>query len=340
MTAQSSEIGQFHPLLEPIQRLHRLIRDEVVIACERASVVEMSGVAADAEGDTIYAVDRVAERLVVPFLSRTIATPQAPVLLVAEGISGGELLLPSGSDRSAATWVVIVDPVDGTRGLMYQKRPAWILTGVAPGPGPSSLAKIELAVQTEIPLVKQHLSDELWAVRGKGMAARRVNRVSITSEPLHLHPSKSTTIAHGFATVSRFFPGRWGKLAGLDDELVVSVLGPAPPGKAHLFEDQYISSAGQLYELMAGHDRFVADLRGLVDQGPHGGGLCSHPYDLCTELIARECGVTVVDVFGRPLDAPLDITTDMSWIGYANSEIRSTLEPVLQRVLAARGLLQ
>ena len=44
---------------------------------------------------------------------------------------------------------------------MYQKRPAWILTGVAPGPGPSTLADIELAVQTEIPLVKQHLCDEL-----------------------------------------------------------------------------------------------------------------------------------------------------------------------------------
>ena len=39
------------------------------------------------------------------------------------------------------------------------------------GPGPCTLADIELAVQTEIPLVKQHLSDELWAVRGQGAAA-------------------------------------------------------------------------------------------------------------------------------------------------------------------------
>ena len=61
---------------------------------------------------------------------------------------------------------------------MYQKRPAWILTGVARGPGPCTLADIELAVQTEIPLVKQHLSDELWAVRGQGASAVRVNRLT------------------------------------------------------------------------------------------------------------------------------------------------------------------
>ena len=70
--------------------------------------------------------------------------------------------MPEGDSRIDARWRVIVDPIDGTRGLMYQKRPAWILTGVAPNRGEAtSLADIELAVQTEIPLVKQHLSDQL-----------------------------------------------------------------------------------------------------------------------------------------------------------------------------------
>ena len=52
-------------------------------------------------------------------------------------------------------------------GWMYQKRSGWVLTGVAPNRGPeTSLADIEVAVQTEIPLVKQHLCDTAWAVRG------------------------------------------------------------------------------------------------------------------------------------------------------------------------------
>jgi fructose-1,6-bisphosphatase/inositol monophosphatase family enzyme len=260
---------------------------------------------------------------------------------VAEGLPGGEVVVPEGADRHAARWIIIVDPIDGTRGVMYQKRPAWILTGVAAGPGPCTLADIELAVQTEIPLVKQHLSDELWAVRGQGASATRVNRLTGERAALGLHPSGASTIAHGFATIARFFPGVRAELAAIDDEVAEAVLGAPKPGKAQLFEDQYISSGGQLYELMAGHDRFVADLRPLFERRRAGGAaLCCHPYDLCTELIARELGVLVTDEEGRPLQAPLDVTSDVGWIGYANAAIRRAVEPELRRALARRGLGQ
>ena len=182
----------FHPLLEPIQILHRRIRADVVRTCEAAAVATLSGVATDAEGDTIYAIDRIAEHELVAEIGRTIATGEEPVLLVAEGLSGGEVVVPESADRKIARWVIIVDPIDGTRGVMYQKRPAWILTGVARGPGPCTLADIELAVQTEIPLVKQHLSDELWAVRGQGASAVRVNRLTGEILPLILQPSTAT----------------------------------------------------------------------------------------------------------------------------------------------------
>jgi hypothetical protein len=59
-----------------------------------------------------------------------------------------------------------------------------------------------------------------------------------------------------------------------------------------LLEDQYLSSGGQLYELISGRDRFIADLRPLMEPLLNRRGLmlgiCAHPYDLCTELIARE----------------------------------------------------
>jgi hypothetical protein len=330
-----------HPALAPIQALHRRIRDDVVRACEAAAVTTLSVVAREEAGDTIYAIDRVAEHVLVEEIGRTLARPDAPVVLVAEGLPDGEVVVPEGGDRSRARWIVIVDPIDGTRGLMYQKRPAWILTGVAPGPAPRTLADIELAVQTEIPLVKQHLCDELVAVRGQGAAAARVNRLTGDSVPLDLHPSSATTIEHGFATIARFFPGARGELAALDDEIVRAILGPPPPGKAQLFEDQYISSGGQLYELMAGHDRFVADLRPLFERRRAGGAaLCCHPYDLCTELIARELGVAVTDEHGRRLAAPLDVTTDVAWVGYANSALKALIDPHLRAGLVRRGLLE
>jgi fructose-1,6-bisphosphatase/inositol monophosphatase family enzyme len=313
----------------------------VIDACEQAAVAALSDVASDDEGDTIYAIDRIAEHVLVDEVGRTIATREAPVVLVAEGLSGGEVVVPQGAERAAARWVIIVDPIDGTRGLMYQKRPGWILTGVAPGAAPRTLADIELAVQTEIPLVKQHLSDELWAVAGQGASATRVNRFTGESRHLDLRPSTATTLAHGFAMISRFFPGHRAELAAIDDEVVEALMGPPQPGKAQLFEDQYISSGGQLYELMAGHDRFVADLRPLFERRrPGGAALCCHPYDLCTELIARELGVTVTDERGDMLRAPLDVTTDVGWVGYANPTLRERIEPHLHRALARRGLME
>ena len=148
---------------------------------------------------------------------------------------------------------------------MYQKRSAWVLTGVAPNRGPAtSLRDIVLAVQTEIPLVKQHLSDQLWALRGEGAQARRYNRLTGESRPIALRPSTAATIAHGYASIARFFPGARDELAAIDEAIVLGALGPHAPGKAHCFEDQYASTGGQLYELLAGHDRFIADLRPLL----------------------------------------------------------------------------
>src|SRR6185436_1540944 len=105
--------------------------------------------------------------------------------------AGGVHVLPEGASEADCRWRVLVDPIDGTRGLMYQKRSAWILTGVAPNRGSATrLRDIVVAVQTEIPLVKQHLSDQLWAIRGGGAQAKRYNRVSANSQPIALHPSR------------------------------------------------------------------------------------------------------------------------------------------------------
>jgi hypothetical protein len=227
---------------------------------------------------------------------------------------------------------------------MYQKRSAWILSGVAPNRGPdTSLSDIVLAAQTEIPLLKQHLSDQCWAIRGQGVEARRYDRLVGTWEALRLQPSQAAGIAHGFAVISRFFPGYRDVLAAIDDEVMAEVLGPPGPGKATCFEDQYLSTGGQLYELMAGHDRFIADLRPLMAHVQAERRLpppvCCHPYDICTALIAHELGVCVTNGTGGPLDAPLDVETDVAWAGYANRDIRAQVEPALQRALARRGLL-
>ena len=333
-----------HRLLAPIRELHERIRQTVVQACERASVDELSRVAADEAGDTIFAVDRVSEEVLVTFCEREMA-PINPLILIAEGLDGGQIVLPREAAESDAVWRVIVDPIDGTRGLMYQKRSAWVLTGVAPNREPATnLQDIELAVQTEVPLVKQHLSDTLWAIRGEGAQAERFNRLTNERAALALQPSRAQTIEQGYAMIARFFPGARDELAAIDEEVVQGALGPSMAGKANCFEDQYASSAGQLYELIAGHDRFIADLRPLLGPLMSKRGLplpiCCHPYDLCTELIAREAGVFVTDVHGNALQARLAVEPDVAWAGYANAQIRAQIEPLLRQALIRRDLLE
>jgi hypothetical protein len=334
-------------LLGPILAVHRRIRDAVLQACARQASERLATVAHDGSdggpdtGDTIYAIDRVGEGALTDALAEV--AREEPLCLVAEGLAGGTVPLPRGVRADDCRWRVLFDPIDGTRGLMYQKRSAWILTGVAPNRGPNTrLSDVSLAVQTEIPLLKQRFTDQLWAIPGRGIEARRLDLTTGGEQPLLLQPSRAATIAHGFATVARFFPGARDVLAAIDDEIVHELVEPVA-GRAACFEDQYASTAGQLYELMAGHDRFVADLRPLVQavRASRGlpRGLCCHPYDLSTALIAMEAGVIVTDPWGGPLDAPFDVAADVAWVGYANAGLRAMIEPVLQRALQRHGLV-
>jgi hypothetical protein len=226
---------------------------------------------------------------------------------------------------------------------MYNKRSAWVLAGVAPNRGEAtSLRDIDLAVQTEIPTTRAALADTLWARRGGGAQGETLNLMTGERTAFHPRPSRATTITGGFAMLVKFFPGGKDILATIEEELVAELIGSLEDHTTAIFDDQYISTGGQLYELMIGHDRMIADVRSLLYQrfrreGRPVGHAC-HPYDACTALIAEEVGVHITDGRGQPLDAPLNTIENISWIGYANQAIRQEVEPVLRRLLAKHGL--
>lgn len=336
-------------LLAQLRELHADIQATVVAQAERQSVESLAAVEDDTLGtDTIFAIDRVSEQRLVEFFDSVVA-PERPLVLIAEGLPDagqgeGVLVLPRGTPADDAEVRILIDPIDGTRLYMYQKRSAWILTGIAPNRGAGTrLRDVELALQTEIPTPKQHLADALWAFRGEGYAAERYNRLTGKRTPLGLLPSAARTIEQGFATISRFFPGVREDLAAIDEEVMRAALGPVRRGKASSFEDQYICTGGQLYELIAGHDRFTCDLRPLIEpllaRRGLAFGITCHPYDLASALIAEEAGVLLTDGRGQPLDAPLTVDADVAWAGYANAAIRAQIEPPLLEALRRRGLL-
>jgi hypothetical protein len=161
----------------------------------------------------------------------------------------------------------------------------------------------------------------------------------ISGEQLKLRPSQAETINHGFASVSNFFPGTKVLASQLMEHLVRNLIGPADVTQATVFDDQYISTGGQFYELIVGHDRFNADLRPtfyrMQDQPE---GLCCHPYDCATMLIAEEAGIQITGPDGQPLDGPMDTTTGLSWMGYANAVLRQKMEPLVLEFIKSKSL--
>lgn len=331
-----------HMLVREITRIHGVIRDAVMQQCEASALEQLATVTAVEGGDTIYAIDRVSESVLVAEFTQL--AQRISFRLVAEGLGhDGVRDFPAGVDPTRIDYLIIVDPIDGTRGLMYQKRPAWILTGVAPFRADgNTLRDISLAVMSEIPLVKQHLCDVLWAVRGGGVHAQRLNRITGVVSDMRVRPSQATSILNGFGNIARFFPGDRAQLAAVDDTLTTIMLGEAPQGRALSFEDQYISTGGQFYELLMGHDRWLADIRPLLippaQRHADTPMLCCHPYDVCTELIAREAGIVVCKANGAPLDAPLDVHSAVSWVAVANPVLAGRILPALQRALSQHHL--
>ena len=142
--------------------------------------------------------------------------------------------------------------------------------------------------------------------------------------------ARAAGIDHGFAAVANFFPGTKVLASKLMEYLVRHLVGAADVTRATVFDDQYISTGGQFYEAIVGHDRFNADLRPYFYRAQgQPEGLCCHPYDCATLLVAEEAGVIVTDGLGNPLDGPLDVTTSLSWAGFANTTLRDQIQPII-----------
>jgi len=46
-----------------------------------------------------------------------------------------------------------------------------------------------------------------------------------------------------------------------------------------------------------------------------------------------------MDIAGNPLDGPLDTTTDVDWLAYANPMIWEEVQPALTQLLKTYGLI-
>ena len=174
-------------------------------------------------------------------------------------------------------------------------------------------------------------------MRGGGVIAEGVDVRDGGRKKIRVRPSPAENFEHGFASLARFFPEGKGLLGAVEEQLWQELGVHGKNGGQLVFDDQYISTGGQLHELIVGHDRMLGDLRPLAyaKLGFSAATLCCHPYDICTALIAREAGCVIEAPEGGALNYPLDTTTPVAWMGYANARLARLVRPVLRRVMAA-----
>src|SRR5262249_61311982 len=121
-----------------------------------------------------------------------------------------------------------------------------------------------VAAMTELPTGKQGAADQVSGVRGCGPAGLVAERVDVRGggrRPLTLRPSPAADFKHGFASLARFFPEGKALLARVEEGIWDALYGLGRTASPLVFDDQYPSTGGQIYELLAGHDRMLGDLR-------------------------------------------------------------------------------
>ena len=237
--------------------------------------------------DTIYAIDKFGEEAIRGWFEVNWPASE-PVEVIMEGPEES-LCFPRGTLPRDTKWKCLLDPIDGTRGIMYDKRSAWALSGIAPQRGEKTrLSEIVVSAMTELPTTKQWRADQVSAISGGGIVAASINVLDGTAGPLLLAPSKATNFRHGFAWMAKFFPEGRALTAQIEEQLWEELVGIGRDASPTVFDDQYICSGGSFYELLAGHDRMIADLRPLILRRLHlETSLVCHPYDVVTASLLR-----------------------------------------------------
>jgi len=320
------------------------VRTQTIKSLKEKERNRLVAIAKEAKEDAIFGIDKDVEEPIIETLAKY-ADSLGGILLIAEGISenGEPLAIPAGIDPETAFWQVIIDPIDGTRGLMYDKRSGFFLAGAAPNNGiETRLSDILVSVMVELPTTRQYLTDSFSAIRSEGFQCFRENLITKEKLTCPALVSQEQTLIRGFAQIARYAPPGREILAAIDDELLYRLYPELADKKVLIFEDQYISTGGQMYEMLMGHDRFTADLRGRLGVYFKKKGLrptfSSHPYDAAAFLIAEEAGCILTNSYGEKHDTPLDLETPADYILYANQTLYEHIWPVLKAIMEEKGL--
>ena len=264
-----------HSLRSLVLELGQVLRTEVLPELGRREGREHAGDGAG--GDVTFAIDERAESRMEEFLAE-----RAPGVAFYSEDRG--MVTPGGEPE----WVLIVDPIDGTRPAMAGLESACISIAAAPYRGGSpSMGDVEVGLVVEI-----KSGDRFLAMRGVGV------------EP---EPSLGTTAALDRMLWTYGLRGRpVVDIAVVLEELInASSVGGGTFDLGSAAFDVTRVVTGQMDAYVEPGPRMIDEVPGMraeFERVGHGSVLNNSPYDLAAAaLIAEAAGAVITDAYGNPL---------------------------------------
>ena len=271
-------------------------------------------------GDVTFAIDERAEARMEAFLAE-----RAPAVAFYSEDRG--MVSPAGE---AAEWVLVVDPIDGTRPALAGFESSCVSVAAAPLEGDPTMGDVSVGCVIELKSGRAFVAE-----RGAG----------ITPEPTL---SANTAIDRMFCVYGiRGRPAR-GLVEDLGELIDASSVGGASFDLGSATYDMTRVITGQLDAYIEPGPRMVDDVPGMREEFERVGDgaiLNNSPYDLAAAtLCLQEAGAIVTDAYGEGIgDRPLLGSShefQISCLAVANAELHSkicaSIDAGIER-LARRG---
>ncbi len=297
-------------MLELVRDLSLALRERVLPHLGSHAARAHDEDAEGAGGDVTFAIDADAESALEEFLAE-----RAPDVAFYSEDRG--LVAPGEGDPE---WVLVVDPIDGTRPALAGFEACCVSVAAAPLAGDPKMGDVAVACVVEIPSGQVFLAEH-----GAGL---------VESPPPRL--SRNERLDRMFWTYG--FRGRPARplIEVIGDLIDGSSVGGGTFELGSAAFDMTRVVTGQLDAYVEPGPRIVADVPGLEAEFRRVGGgavLNNSPYDLAAAaLIAEEAGAVVTDAYGRGLgDRPLLGSGDE----FQMSVVTSANRPLHDAILAA-----
>ena len=304
------------PSPEEARRLLCALGDHVRDLVAGSRDMDMAAVAGETVADTIYAIDRVADDALIDWFEEH----WPDVVVVSEGLDEP---VPVGK---TAAWTVIVDTIDGTRGLMYDKRSAWCLAAAAPPGG--GLADIVAAAMTELPTAKQGAADQLSATRGGGLRAERVDLAGGSAARPRRTPVGGDGPRPQLQWAGQILPPREG--------------GPGRAGGRAVRAAWVRGTSSTTSTSRAGDSCTSSSPVGTASWPTSAPWSTTTASSVIPTTCARPCcsrrwAAWSPTPGATPLAVPLDNVSPVAWVGYANEALAARIGPVLAELVDGLG---